>query len=241
MNIKHRGDICVIGAGRFGQAVISQLLKMKKNVFIIDKEEENVRVYDNIVQRVAICDAADMKALKDLKIAQMETVVVGVADNIEIVAALLELKIKNIIARATSRRHARVLKQIGVNVIIRPEYESGIRTALIAANDNFIKYSENLQELTDGFVVGTTTMVNNQLNEKMIKDLELNSKGITIILIKRNAQILRATGDTLLLKNDVISVVGQVGDVTEALGWFNENSDNKVIEHEDNDDSFIND
>ncbi|XMC85596.1 TrkA family potassium uptake protein [Mycoplasmopsis anatis] len=158
MVIKHKKDICVIGLGRFGQAVVSQLIKMNKSVFIIDAKEDNAKIFDNEVQRIAIADAADMKALKSMNIEQMETVVVACPDNIEIVAALLELNIKNIIARATSARHARVLKQIGVTQIIRPEHESGIRTALIAANENLIRFSENLQELSDNFVVGTTTI-----------------------------------------------------------------------------------
>ncbi|TNK91445.1 potassium transporter KtrA, partial [Mycoplasmopsis pullorum] len=32
MNLKHKEDICVIGTGRFGQAIIGQLLKMNKSV-----------------------------------------------------------------------------------------------------------------------------------------------------------------------------------------------------------------
>ncbi|TNK96168.1 potassium transporter KtrA, partial [Mycoplasmopsis pullorum] len=215
-------DICVIGTGRFGQAIIGQLLKMNKSVFVIDKIEENVKMYANEVERAVVADAADMKALEALKIYQMETVVVAVPDNIEIVAALLELGIKNIIARATSKRHARVLKQIGVNVIIRPESESGIRTALIAANDNFIKYSQNLLELGDNFVVGTTIIKNVELDGKMIRELALNNKGVTIILIKRNEKSMRAQGDTKIFLDDLVSLVGKVEDVTNVLGLFNE-------------------
>nr|WP_318025755.1 TrkA family potassium uptake protein [Mycoplasmopsis pullorum] len=222
MNLKHKEDICVIGTGRFGQAIIGQLLKMNKSVFVIDKIEENVKMYANEVERAVVADAADMKALEALKIYQMETVVVAVPDNIEIVAALLELGIKNIIARATSKRHARVLKQIGVNVIIRPESESGIRTALIAANDNFIKYSQNLLELGDNFVVGTTIIKNVELDGKMIRELALNNKAVTIILIKRNEKSMRAQGDTKIFLDDLVSLVGKVEDVTNVLGLFNE-------------------
>nr|WP_318029006.1 NAD-binding protein [Mycoplasmopsis bovis] len=88
----------------------------------------------------------------------MDTVVVAVSDNIEIVAALLELNVKNLIVRAKSKTHARVLKQIGANVIIQPEYEAGVRTALIAANPNFMRFSQNLQEIGDNFVMGTNLL-----------------------------------------------------------------------------------
>ncbi|ADE19466.1 potassium channel family protein [Mycoplasma crocodyli] len=223
MNVKHKDDICVIGTGRFGQAIISQLLKMGKSVFIIDKDEKSAQVFADEVQRIVITDAADMRVLKSLEIDQFETVVVAVADNIEIVAALLELNIKNIIARATSKRHARVLKQIGVHVIIRPEQESGIRTALIAANDNFIKYSNNLQELDGGFVLGTTIIQNNKIVGVPLKNLGFNDRGITVVLIKRGPTSMRATGDVVLQLNDLVTLIGDVRDVTAALGWCNEN------------------
>ncbi|QDY86900.1 TrkA family potassium uptake protein [Mycoplasma anserisalpingitidis] len=224
MVIKHKKDICVIGLGRFGQAVVSQLLKMNKSVFIIDAKEDNAKIFENEVQRIVIADAADMKALKSMNIEQMETVVVACPDNIEIVAALLELNIKNIIARATSARHARVLKQIGVTQIIRPEHESGIRTALIAANENLIRFSENLQELSENFVVGTTTIKNPDLSKMKIKDLDFNKRKITIILIKRNGSVLRPSGDVELEIDDIVSLVGEVSDVTAGLGWLNQQS-----------------
>lgn len=221
MKIKHRDDICVIGLGRFGQAIIGQLIKMDKSVFIIDKDEKVAQMFSNEVQRIVIADAADMRTLKALDIDQIETVVVATVENIEIVAALLELNIKNIIARASSKRHARVLKQIGVNVIIRPEQESGIRTALIAANNNFIRYSENLQELGGGFVLGTTLVTNKSLHNKPIKDLDFNKRGISIVLIKRGTKSIRATGNVILEKNDLVTVIGEVSNTTDALGWLN--------------------
>ncbi|EFF41840.1 potassium channel family protein [Mycoplasmopsis alligatoris] len=224
MKIKHKDDICVIGTGRFGSAIISQLLKMDKSVFILDKEEKSAQVFSDEVQRIVIADAADMRVLKSLEIDQFETVVVAVADNIEIVAALLELKIKNIIARATSKRHARVLKQIGVHVIIRPEQESGIRTALIAANDNFIKYSNNLQELDGGFVLGTTIIRNPKIIGIPLKNLSFNDRGISVVLIKRGSTSMRATGDVVLKEHDLVTLIGDVRDITDALGWCNDTS-----------------
>ncbi|QZE12281.1 TrkA family potassium uptake protein [Mycoplasma sp. Ms02] len=220
MNIKNKNDICVIGNGRFGQAVIDQLLKMNKSLFIIDKDPETAKMYAKEVERIVITDAADIKALKEIKIDQMETVVVAAPDNIEIIASLLELKIKNIIARATSEKHALVLKQIGVKVIIRPEYESGIRTALIAANNSFISYSENIQEIDADFVVGNVEIKNAEIHNKMIKNLDLNQKGITIILVKRRDVVMRAFGDFELQVGDKISIVGKVKDVTEGMEWL---------------------
>ncbi|MEA4134363.1 TrkA family potassium uptake protein [Mycoplasma sp. 2045] len=222
MKLKYENEIVVIGTGRFGQAVIDQLIKLKKDVVILDKDDENAKLYADEVDKIIIGDAADTRTLQAIGIDQMETVVVAVSDNIEIVAALLELKVKNIIARASTKRHARVLKQIGVNVIIRPEFESGTRTALIAANKNFIRYSETLQEIGGNFVVGSTKIKNQNLFNKQVKEIGLNEKSITIVLIQSADKVFKlATGDVTLHKDDNITIIGEIGDVTTALEWFN--------------------
>ncbi|WP_027121417.1 potassium channel family protein [Mycoplasma leonicaptivi] len=223
MKINYANDIAVIGCGRFGQAVIEQLLKLEKNIILIDKEEETVKLYKDDIEKIIIGDAADTKLLKSIRIDKVGTVVVATPDNIEIIAALLELNVKNIITRATSQRHARVLRQIGVNIIIRPEYESGTRAALIAANKNFVRYSENLQEIGDNFVLGTTTIKNMELNGKQLKDLNLNDRGITLVLIKSKGKSIRPTGTSLLHYDDLVTIIGQVDDITSALEWLNKN------------------
>ncbi|MHA3786330.1 potassium channel family protein [Mycoplasma sp. HF14] len=225
MKLNYKNDIVVIGTGRFGQAVIEQLLKMDKSVFVLDKDQETAKLFADEVDRIVIGDAADTRTLKSLGIDQAETVVVAVSDNIEIVAALLELKVKNIIARATSKRHARVLKQIGVDVIIRPEFESGMRAALIATNRNFIRYSQNLQEIGGNFVIGSTKVNNKELENKAIKDLHLSQMGITIVLIKTGNTFKRATGDTVIQKDDIITIIGEVANVTNALEWLNDKAE----------------
>ncbi|QCZ36572.1 potassium channel family protein [Mycoplasma nasistruthionis] len=221
MKIKHQDEIAVIGAGRFGQAVIDQLLNLNKNIVILDEDQRNLKRYEEDIDRIFTGDAADTKVLMGIGIDNIDTVVVAVSENVEIVSALQELKVKNIIARAISARHARVLKQIGANVIIKPEAEAGIRAALIAANNNFIKYGQNLQEIGDNFVIGSTSIKNETLIQKQVKDLGLNERGITIVLIKSNGISKRATGDVNLKMNDVITIIGEIGDVTNALAWFN--------------------
>ncbi|WP_406615836.1 potassium channel family protein [Mycoplasmopsis hyopharyngis] len=207
-------DICVIGAGRFGSAVISQLAKMKCPVLVIEKEEEKARPFVDVVQKVVIADAADINVLRELDIQKINTVVVAMPDNIEVIACLLELKVNNIIARAVSKRHARVLQQIGVDVIIRPEHEAGVRTALFAANPSFSKNAENLQELSDGFVMGTTILKDETFEGKQIKNLNWSNNGVSIVLISRNGSSFIPHGDFVLRKNDSLTLIGKIEDIT---------------------------
>ncbi|WP_307127499.1 potassium channel family protein [[Mycoplasma] mobile] len=211
-------DICVIGTGRFGLAIIDQLSKMKQySILAIDKNEATLSSVSQIVTSVAIADAADLRALSGLGVANFDTVIVALSDNIEVIAALLELNVKNIIARANSKRHARVLKQIGVDVIIRPEEEAGIRTALIATNQSFIKYSEHLQEVGDGYVIGSIILSNSQISDKPLKDVNFNNKGVSVVLVKRGVSSVLPSGNLTLKLGDIITVIGLVQNVTNVF------------------------
>lgn len=234
--MKMKKDICVIGAGRYGQAIINQLSKLGYSVMVLDKDEKALQTISDIAHNVFVVDAADMKALKALGVSEVGTAIVASPDNIEIVAALLELKVRNIIVRATSKRHARVLKQIGVDMIVRPEYESGVRTALIATNSNFIRYSEHLYELGNHFVMGTTSVMNKDFEDKELKDLNLNKIGISVVLVTKNKKPILPSGNTVLEHNDSVTIVGLVADVTKFMGVLNlENNKKKNISNWDED------
>ncbi|XMC85595.1 TrkA family potassium uptake protein [Mycoplasmopsis anatis] len=52
--------------------------------------------------------------------------------------------------------------------------------------------------------------------------MDFNKRKITIILIKRNGRVLRPSGDVELEIDDIVSLVGEVSDVTAGLGWLNQ-------------------
>ncbi|MBT1423498.1 TrkA family potassium uptake protein [Mycoplasma bovis] len=218
---KRNQDICIIGTGRFGSAVIGQLAKMDCSLLLVDSDEHVLNEYKDVAQKIVVADATNIKALKALNIAEMDTVVVAVSDNIEIVAALLELNVKNLIVRAKSKTHARVLKQIGANVIIQPEYEAGVRTALIAANPNFMRFSQNLQEIGDNFVMGTTSLNSQFFEGKPIKEIKFRDLGVSVVLIKRGARSILPSGLTTLERGDLLTLIGKVEDVTVMLVELN--------------------
>lgn len=228
---KKSKDICVIGAGRFGQSVITQLYKLGVLTTVIDKEEKNLNSIKEYTVAAITADAADLKALEAIGVQNIETVIVAMTDNIEIIAALLELKVKNIIARANNHRHARVLRQIGVNMIIRPEEEAGIRTALFAVNQSFIKYTNDLQELGDGYVVGSTLLTCPKYIGVLLKKANFQQMGVLVVMVKRGNDSFLPDGNLKLEKNDLITIIGKIDSVTKVFQQINtETSDIHELE-----------
>jgi len=218
----NRDDICVIGAGRFGKAVVEELVSLKKYVLAIDNNEENLMALSKIANQVVVIDAGNIDSLKAIGVQSFDTVIVGISNNINIIATLLELGVKNIIAKASDVRHERVLKQIGVAMIVKPDVEAGIRTALIATNPQFIKSTEKMDEIGDGYATLTTALKNKYYTNKSLIKLKLfNRLGINLISIKRKSKVFLPSGISKLQLNDLITMIGKVENLSKALFELN--------------------
>lgn len=123
--------VVVIGLGRFGTALANELLDHGVEVLGIDADEKNLRgipLTDSV-----IADATDPEALRQLGVEEIERAVVAIGSDLEasILTAsnIVELGVKDIWAKADSEAHARILSQIGVHHVIRPERDTGRRVA----------------------------------------------------------------------------------------------------------------
>ena len=224
----NKKDICVIGMGRFGTSVVEQLTVLKSTVLALDINEAKLTKASRIAS-TAIVDATDLEALRALGLEKFNTVIVATTDNIEIVAALIELGVKHIITEAKSTAQERVLKQIGVDVIVKPDVEAGIRTALIATNSNFIKYSELLQEVGDGYAIGSTLVNDIHWIGKPLSELRIGKLGVSVVSIKRGTKVLIPNGDTRLRTSDLITLIGKVADLTGAFAQLNDGGKNDFV------------
>ena len=224
----NKKDICVIGMGKFGQSIVEQLVELKRYVLAIDSDESKL-VQMSRITTTAVIDGADLEGLRALGIDKFNTVIVANGDNIEIVASLIELGVKHIIAKGKTARHERVLKQIGVDFIVRPEAEAGIRTALIATNTNFIKYSELLQEVGDGYAIGSTIVTDPEWVNKPLKELSFNKLGVNIVSIKTGSKVSLPSGTTKLNSGDLLTVIGKIPHITKAFVELNDKGTTKMI------------
>ena len=221
--MKKTRDICIIGLGRFGHKIAEKLLEDKTNnirIALVDKEEKHLLPFKDEVDSIYVLDAAEKKALEAINISDFEVVIIATSENIEIAAALNEMGIKKIIARAKSKRHSNVLKQIGINIIISPEEEAGQKTALLVANPSFILYSQMLVELQDGYVTGSVYIKNPKLVGREIKSLGLREKyNVSIVIVKRGTESFLPSGSFVLDNEDLITIVGTTENVTQAFSY----------------------
>ncbi len=175
----------VIGLGRFGFNVAKTLVKYGAEVIAIDRTEERVKKAADVVPHVVQLDAMDEKALRDVGVQNVDTAIVSIGENIEssilVVMILKNMGIKNIIAKAVTTLHGKVLENLHVQRIVFPERDMAVRVAQSLARPSIL---DQLMLSEEYSIVELETPKN--LLGKTLQGVQLRTKyGVNLIAIKR--------------------------------------------------------
>jgi len=219
-------QIAVIGLGRFGSSVVETLAGKGCEILAIDKKEENVRAIAEYATHAVQCDATDMKALRDLGVQNMDVAVVSIGEDVEssvlIVMALKELGVKEIIAKAVTPLHAKILEKIGATQVVYPERDVAVRVATHIVTPNILDTLTLSPEYCISEIPAPSIFVG-----KMLKDTNIRSiHHVSIIAIKRKATSVQKgksetkevvnvapSGEDLIMDGDILVVLGREEDI----------------------------
>jgi trk system potassium uptake protein TrkA len=127
------GQFAVIGLGRFGSAASLELMKMGHSVLGVDGDGKVVDKYADRLTHAVIADVTDPAALEELGLDNYDVVLVAIGEGIQAsllcVVHLKSLGIQTVWVKATSHAQHLILSKLGVDRIIHPEEEMGIRVA----------------------------------------------------------------------------------------------------------------
>lgn len=214
-------QIAVIGLGRFGYSVAKTLIDTGSEVIAIDREEEKVKAVADFVTYAVQLDAMDEKALRSVGVQNIDTAIVSIGEKIEasilVVMILKEMGIKNIIAKAVTSLHGRVLENIGVQRVIYPERDMGVRVAHSLTRPNVLEELELSQEYS---IVELPTP--KEFVGKSVKEIQLRTKyGVNLIAVKRKVVVDGKTKEVWNV-NPLPTDTMEEGDVLVLIG-SNEN------------------
>lgn len=139
-------SFAVIGCGRFGGNLAITLAELGHDVLAVDSEEEKV---NHLAEYVAFAVHADVGlegALDQIGLSNVDIAVIAISSDFEasIMATSIcrDKGIKEIIAKAKSEHHAKILKQIGATKTVLPEKDMGIRLAHSLSRRSIYEYIE---------------------------------------------------------------------------------------------------
>jgi trk system potassium uptake protein TrkA len=204
----------IIGLGRFGSSIARALSEKNFDVLAIDRNEERIKEMEGVVSQVVQVDATDEHALKELGINEFDTAIVSMGDNVEdsimLTMMLKEAGVKQVIVKAQSDLHSRILQKVGADRIVIPEREMGIRVAESLASPKIFDYIELSTEY--GILEIITPK---KLCDKSLSHLRLREKyAISVIAIKRKVPYTKPDGSPDF-KEEIIVGPGGTDEITQ--------------------------
>ncbi|MGB9681877.1 MAG: potassium channel family protein [bacterium] len=178
----------VIGIGRFGTSVVETLVELGYEVLAIDPEEKNIARVKDISTYSIVVDVTNEKDLKDAGISNVDVAIICLSDiEANILATLIvkDLGVRYVISRGLNDQHTEILRLIGADLVVTPEKEMGRRIAQRIVTPGIIDLIDAMPEARLIEVSPIPEIVG-----KKIKDLTLSHKGILVLGIKRNGDII---------------------------------------------------
>jgi len=212
----------VLGLGRFGSAVATTLVELGHEVLGVDNDEERVNALKDNITHAVQADITEEKVLKELGVKNFDAAIVSIATNLEasiLVAMMLkEVGLKYIIAKAQNNLHARVLEKIGVDKIVFPERDMGIRIARSLITPNIKEYIELEPDYS---IIEIETLP--EFVDKTLSELDLRNKyGINVLAIKRNDVFnISPRAKDIIKKGDLLIIIGETKKITELASKAN--------------------
>lgn len=200
--------VLVCGLGRFGASTAHALVRMGHPVLAVDRDPRPVQMWAGRLTRVVEADSTNAEALDQLGCADFPVAVVAIGTSVEssvlTAAALVDLGIGQIWAKALTPPHGKILERIGVGHVIYPEADAGRRVAhlvggrlmdYIEFDDGFAIVKMRPPKETQGF-----TLAESHVREKY---------GVTVVGVKSPHQdFTYAQPDTFVSSRDILIVSG---------------------------------
>lgn len=176
--------IGIVGAGRFGMSLAESLANSGAEVILIDRNRPAIQQAGEFVTALQ-GDATQPHVLEEAGFGECDVVVVAIGSNMEAsvmtTANCKELGIPNVVAKATSELHGKILKRIGADQVIYPDRDSAHRLAMSIANHNVLDFYEVSAGFSIAEINAPESIVGHTLAEADLR----KKKNLTVLCIRR--------------------------------------------------------
>ncbi|MBW4668818.1 MAG: TrkA family potassium uptake protein [Cyanomargarita calcarea GSE-NOS-MK-12-04C] len=213
---KDNQQFAVIGLGRFGRSVCSTLHKFGYQVLATDVDEKRVSeaLTEEIAGHALQIDSTDPAALKEAGIFEFDTVIVAIGNYVqESIITTLNVKeggVPHVIAKASSEVHCKLLKRVGADHVVFPEYEAGSALARTLTKPAIL---ERFDLDPDNSIV--ELIVPDEFHGRTIAELQLRNRyGLNLIAVSKNGKfIINPEPDKQFEKGSAMVVIGSNRDI----------------------------
>ena len=205
----------IIGGGRFGMTLAESLTANQVDVTLVDRNWDVVQSLSNSTIRAVHGDGTNPEILLSSGFADSDVAVVAISSSLESSTLATinckDLKIKKVIAKASSDLHGRVLERIGADIVVYPDRDRAFRLAKSLISRSPV----DLFEIATGYSVAEISVPHAAVGKTLIEASVRQTYGITVLAIKRSTeggkgprQTIITTGKEALEADDLLVVFG---------------------------------
>lgn len=213
--------IIIVGDGKVGSALTTQLSKEGHEIVIIDNRSDVLKAASNHLDVIGIKgNGANLQVLKEADADKSDLIIAATsADEVNILCCLVAKKLgcKHTIARVRNPEYASQLlfmkNELGLSMSVNPELEAAREINRILAYPSALKLDSFLRgqiELIEIKLNGQNPLVNMKLSE-LPNHFKVK---VLVCAIKRDGEIIIPNGDVALKEGDKITITGSMSSIT---------------------------
>lgn len=207
---RHDLRVAVIGLGRFGVSLATELIAQGVDVLGIDSDPALVQRYADDFTNSAVVDSTDPQALKQLGLDSFDHVAVSIGSDLEAsiltTSVLADEGVRDIWAKATSRQHGRILERVGAHHVVLPEHDMGERVAHLVLGGRMLDFVE----FDDTFAMAKAPTPRELIGVDLKESRVRTRYNVTVVAVKHQGGPFEFAGlDTLIVEGDVLIVAGE--------------------------------
>ena len=197
----------VFGLGRYGRSVAEELVRNGAEVLAVDVDEELVNEAAQVIPVCKCADITDPEVIEKLDIADMDVVVIAMANSLEsaVMAITLckEAGVKEVIVKCVEGMHEKIFKRLGADRVVFPEREAGTRLAKNILSSGFI----DAIELSKNVSMVEIQMKPEWVGKNLVQ-LNLRKKySINVVAILKDGEVITSINPENPLEKDMQLIV----------------------------------
>ena len=199
----------VIGLGRFGFSLASTLAEAKREVLVLDGNENKIKQIRHLTENALVVDDLSKETLLQTGIQYCETVIICIGEKVDVsiltTLNVISMGVPRVIAKAISIEQGHVLKKIGAEVIY-PERDMALRLANRLLSSRVMDYITLNDDVTISELKLTSKIAGQTVLQANIRrKFKLN----IIALEHEHKTTIDIIPDMVLNEDDIMVVVGK--------------------------------
>lgn len=209
----------IIGLGRFGHALATELAVGGAELMVLDNNEEKVREMREYTENAMVVQGLDIKTLSETGIQNCDVAVVCISEQMDVsiltTLNLVSLGIPRVIAKAKSAEHGIILSKLGAEVVY-PERDMALRLATRLETSRVLDYMQLNEQLNISKLAIPDTVIG-----ETVRSVNMRGKfGINIVAVENGGSVTDTVDpDYVFKQGDILIVSGKKDGTRRLIDW----------------------